>query len=91
MACPEADTSAYDPALYDKDKFYFSTKLITTGIVYNAKCKVKPTSWKDLVKPEMKGLVAMPSPLTSGAAAIHMAALTGNPDLGWKLLPGPGR
>jgi iron(III) transport system substrate-binding protein len=78
-----ADLSAYDPALYDKDKHYFSTKLITTGIVYHTKCKVKPSSWKDLVDPKMKGLVAMPSPLTSGAATIHMATLIGNSALGW--------
>ncbi len=85
MPVTEIDTSAYDPALHDKDKNYFSTKLITTGIVYNANSPVKPSSWKDLTKPELKGLVAMPSPLTSGAATIHMATLTDNPDLGWKL------
>jgi len=83
MAFPEADVAAYDPALYDQDKYYFSTKLITTGIVYNRNAPMKPTSWLDLVSPEAKGLVAMPSPLTSGAATIHMAALTENPLLGW--------
>src|SRR5688500_8325991 len=31
LAYPEADTSAYDAGLMDKDKTYFSTKLITTG------------------------------------------------------------
>ena len=35
MAHEAADVSAYDPAIMDKDKSYFSTKLITTGIVYN--------------------------------------------------------
>ncbi|WP_428674915.1 extracellular solute-binding protein, partial [Roseibium sp.] len=35
MAHEAADVSAYDPAIMDKDKTYFSTKLITTGIVYN--------------------------------------------------------
>ena len=91
LAYPEADLSGYEAGLYDKDKTYFSTKLITTGIVYNTGCQMKSSSWKDLVKPKLKGLVAMPSPLTSGAAAIHMATLTGNPDLGWKYLRGPGR
>ena len=83
MAHTGANITAYDPALHDADKFYFSTKLITTGIIYNTKSKIVPTSWKDLVKPELKGLVSMPSPLTSGAATIHMATLTGNPALGW--------
>lgn len=83
MAYPGAKVSHFDPALYDSAKHYFSTKLITTGIVYNTKSPYVPKSWKDLVKPEFKGLVAMPSPLTSGAAAIHMAAVTSNPALGW--------
>ncbi len=83
MPFPEADIARYDPALHDKDKTYFSTKLITTGIVYNTAAPMQPTSWKDLVKPEAKGQVTMPSPLTSGAALVHLAALTQNPDLGW--------
>lgn len=88
MAHAGADTSSYDPAIMDSDKFYFSTKLITTGIVYNTNASFKPTSYLDLLKPEAKGKIAMPSPLTSGAATIHMAALTANPDLGWKLYEG---
>ena len=88
LAHKGADVSAYDAGIMDKDKFYFSTKLITTGIVYNTKAPFKPTSYKDLLKPEAKGKIAMPSPLTSGAATIHMAALTSNPDLGWALYEG---
>jgi iron(III) transport system substrate-binding protein len=83
MAYPEADTSAYDAGLMDKDKTYFSTKLITTGIVYNTKAPFVPASWTDLARPEAKGLVAMPSPLTSGAAMIHTVTLTGNLGEGW--------
>jgi iron(III) transport system substrate-binding protein len=83
MAFSDAPVSDYDPALYDVGKTYFSTKLITTGIVYNTGAPMKPTEWTDLVKPQAKGLVAMPSPLTSGAATVHMATITGNPALGW--------
>ncbi|WP_439529309.1 ABC transporter substrate-binding protein [Pannonibacter sp.] len=78
-----ADVSAYDPAIMDTDKTYFSTKLITTGIMYNTNAPVKPTSYKDLLTAEVKDKLAMPSPLTSGAATIHMVAITNNPDLGW--------
>lgn len=83
MAYPEADVSAFDAALVDKDKTYFSTKLITTGIVYNTKAPFVPASWADLTKPEAKGLVTLPSPLTSGAAMIHTVTLTSNLPQGW--------
>jgi iron(III) transport system substrate-binding protein len=84
LAYPKAPTEGYPEGLHDADGHYFSTKLITTGIVYNNDAPMQPTSWLDLVKPEAKGLVAMPSPLTSGAATIHMDTLTSDPALGWK-------
>lgn len=83
LAHPKADTSAYEKGVHDAQKYWFSTKLITTGIVYNTKAPFKPTSWKDLTKPEAKGLVTMPSPLSSGAALIHAAALTDTLSEGW--------
>ena len=88
MAHTDADVSAYDPSLMDDEGFYFSTKMITTGIVYNTAASMVPTSYKDLLKPEAKDKLAMPSPLTSGAATIHMAAITANPDLGWDFYEG---
>ena len=78
-AYPQADVSAFPTGTYDKDKSYFGTKLITTGIIYNKQAPAKPTSWLDLLKPEAKGQVVLPSPLYSGAAAIHMAALDSSP------------
>lgn len=83
LAYPEANVSAIDASLVDKDKTYFSTKLITTGIVYNASAPFVPESWSDLNKPEAKNLVVLPSPLTSGAAMIHTVTLTGNLTEGW--------
>ena len=77
---PEAEN--FDASLYDADGHYYSTKLITTGIMYNTQAAMKPASWADLAKPEAKGLVAMPSPLTSGAALIHAQTLTGVDSLG---------
>ncbi|RDJ11767.1 ABC transporter substrate-binding protein [Rhizobium grahamii] len=78
---PEA--ASYDAALYDADGYYYSTKLITTGIIYNTSAAFKPASWKDLTKAEAKGLVTMPSPLTSGAALIHAQTLAAVGGLGW--------
>ncbi|MBR9764363.1 MAG: ABC transporter substrate-binding protein [Rhodobacteraceae bacterium] len=88
MAYPEADTSAYEAGVMDAEGYWFATKLITTGIMYNTNAPMQPTSYKDLLAPEAKDMLAMPSPLTSGAATIHMAALTSNPDLGWDFYEG---
>ena len=51
-------------------------------IIVNSQASMKAASWDDLLKPEAKGQVALPSPLYSGAAAIHMAALQADPALG---------
>jgi iron(III) transport system substrate-binding protein len=78
---PEADVAALPAAAYDKDKTYFGSKLITTGIVYNSAAP-RPSSWLDLVAAGAKGQVVLPSPLYSGAAVIHMAAVSADPALG---------
>lgn len=78
---PEA--GAYDATLYSNEGYYYSTKLITTGIVYNTGVDSEPTSWRDLSDAAIKGQIAMPSPLYSGAALIHLATLTGDAILGW--------
>jgi len=88
MAHADADVSAYDPQLMDKDGHYFSTKLITTGIVSNEAAPMTPTSYTDLLKPEAEGNIIIPSPLTSGAATITMATITEHPDLGWDFYEG---
>jgi len=82
MAHPDADISAYEPGIMDADKTWFATKLITTGIVYNTSAPVKPASYADLLAPEVTAAFMMPSPLASGAATIHMVAVTGT-ELGW--------
>ncbi|WP_136068359.1 ABC transporter substrate-binding protein [Modicisalibacter radicis] len=80
------ERESYDPSLYDAEGYYYSTKLITTGIVYNTGAEFQPTRWTDLVRPELEGQVTMPSPLYSGAALVHMATLMENPDLGWSYI-----
>jgi len=64
MAHPDADTSAYADGLMDPEGFYFSTKLITTGIVYNTAAPFVPERWLDLLNEEAEGQVRIPSPLT---------------------------
>jgi iron(III) transport system substrate-binding protein len=80
---PEAKIDGYAESLHDEDGAYFSTKLITTGIVYNTAATMIPTSWEDLKKHEVQNQLAMPSPLTSGAAMIHAVTLTENLPEGW--------
>nr|WP_067294705.1 ABC transporter substrate-binding protein [Marinobacterium profundum] len=83
QAYQSPERSAYAPALYDADGYYYGTKQITSGIVYNTAAEFTPRSWSDLGLPQYKGQVAMPSPLYSGAALIHLAMITATPDLGW--------
>lgn len=80
----EAKTEGLQPGSFDAEKTYFGSKLITTGIAINTGAKMKPVSWNDLGKPELKGQIAMPSPLYSGAAAIMLSTMTARPDLGWR-------
>lgn len=84
MSHPDADISAYEPGIMDADKAWFATKLITTGIVYNTSAPLTPASYADLTAPEVTAAFMMPSPLASGAATIHMVAVTGVADLGWE-------
>ena len=83
LAHPDARTESFPPGAHDAARTYFATKFITTGIVYNRAAPMKPASWADLLKPEVKGQLIMPSPLYSGAAAIHMGVLTRAEGLGW--------
>ena len=83
LAYPQALTDGFPPGAHDSDKTYFATKFITTGIVVNKAATFRPTRWADLAQPEMKGQLIMPSPLYSGAAAIHMGVLTRQSGLGW--------
>lgn len=83
LAYAEAKIDGFRAGSIDKDRTYFGSKLITTGIAYNTAAKLKPESWLDLVRPEMKGQVSMPSPLYSGAAAIMLSAMAARPDVGW--------
>jgi len=83
LSYPLADVAAYSAGIHDPEKFWFSTKLITTGIIYNTSAPMKPESWFDLTKADAKGKIVMPSPLNSGAALIHAATLTGTLPGGW--------
>lgn len=83
QAWPEAPIGGTNASFHDPARHYFGTKLITTGIVRNARAPQPVASWRDLLAPALRGMTAMPSPAVSGAAAIHVLAIAQNPALGW--------
>ncbi|PQV56074.1 iron(III) transport system substrate-binding protein [Defluviimonas denitrificans] len=82
-AYPEANTDGIEASAVDPEGYYFGSKLITTGIVYNTSAAEHPAKWSDLTGPAYKDLVVMPSPLYSGAAAYMLSAFAEREDLGW--------
>ena len=83
MAHEKADVSVYPAGTHDPQKFWFATKLITTGIAYNTAAAEKPEHWADLAKPEYKDGLVMPSPLYSGAAAYLLSGFVADSEYGW--------
>ncbi len=79
---PDIDVSALPAASYDAGRTYFGTKLITTGIAVNTHATFVPKTWADLLRPEVAGSVALPSPLYSGAAMITAGAFAQDAALG---------
>lgn len=79
----EANITGFSAETYDPDKTYFGSKLITTGIAYNTGAEKKPKHWSDLTDPAYKGMLVMPSPLYSGAAAYQLSGFAGKQELGW--------
>jgi iron(III) transport system substrate-binding protein len=78
-----ANTDGFDSSAYDPEGYYFGSKLITTGIMYNTAASEKPEHWSDLTDAAYKDLVVMPSPLYSGAAAFLLSGFVEDPTLGW--------
>ena len=74
------DTSRYTEDLLSKDKKYLPELRMGGAIILNtevlkAKGLKAPQSYEDLLKPEYKGLISMPSPKASGTGYIFLKAL----------------
>ena len=83
-AYEDAPVGDLPATVVDPDMTFFGTKLITTGIVYNTgMVDEPPTSWTDLLAPEVASQLIMPSPLYSGAAVIHVGTMVQQPEFGW--------
>ena len=83
QAYREARTEGMPDSALDPDRMYFPTKIITTGIMVHRNAPFRPTRWADLLRPELRNQLIMPSPLYSGAATIHMGVVTRMQGLGW--------
>ena len=88
LSYEDAPVAAYDAAAYDKDKTYFGTKAITTGIAYNTNIAKPVKKWADLLTEENRGQIGVPSPLYSGAALNHLHALINQDTIGWSFYEG---
>lgn len=88
QAYPGAKVEAFDKGVYDSDKTYFGTKIISTGIAYNTANAQPVDSWTALADPANEGQIAVPSPLYSGAALNHMHTVIQDPGMGWKFYEG---
>lgn len=74
------DTSRYTDDLLSKDKKYLPELRMGGAIIVNtevlkAKGLKAPQSYEDLIRPEYKGLISMPSPKSSGTGYIFLKAL----------------
>lgn len=73
----------------DPEGYYVGTRLISTVIGYNTnEIDDPPESWAELTGEEYRGMIGMPSPDYSGAAAYNTAVWAQNPDLGWDWIEG---
>ncbi|SMD09158.1 ABC transporter substrate-binding protein [Primorskyibacter flagellatus] len=88
MTYPDAPVANYDPVTYDQDMTFFGTKAITTGIAYNPNIAAPVATWAELLTEENRGMIAVPSPLYSGAALNHLHALLSAENIGWDFYEG---
>ncbi|MBX0299864.1 ABC transporter substrate-binding protein [Cryobacterium sp. 1639] len=83
LAYSPADIESLNQDVVDPDGFYVGTRIIPTVIAYNTgMIDSPPTSWADLTDTDYAGLITMPNPDVSGAAAYNAAVWLDNADLG---------
>lgn len=86
LRVPDMPLGGVPPSVVDPDGHYWGTKLITTGLMVHERAPFRPAAWVDLLRPEARNLLAMPSHNNSGAAMIHLLTIVQQDGLGWPYL-----
>jgi len=64
---------------------YHEVRLIFNTVGYNTlRVKARPTSWRDLMEPQLRGKVGVASPFYSGAAFSTLGTQVNMPGFGWE-------
>mgnify|MGYP000591138021 CR=1 FL=1 len=87
------DNSVGAQQLYDPGQYWIGTALSGFGIVYNADLYARlrlpaPTSFEDLTRPELMGLVVLADPRQSGSVTTTLDSILSNHgwDEGWRII-----
>lgn len=83
LPLPDIDVTQFEPGLYDPDRTFFATKLVTTVIV-GRRGSAPPDNWQGLEKVSRHMSLAFPMSLRSTAATNHLLGLLQVPELGWR-------
>lgn len=66
----------------DKDGYYYGSRVINMVLAYNTASAKPPKSWNDLLDPQYKGKIGMPS-VSSGTSYTFVGNLASNQSFGW--------
>jgi iron(III) transport system substrate-binding protein len=86
MAYDAPEAQMIPERFYDPDHYYYGARLINVVLAYNTsmiKGSDVPTSWFDLLRPEVKGRVGSSNPQRSGVFFVATGAFVDNPEMGW--------
>ncbi|WAP51459.1 ABC transporter substrate-binding protein [Arthrobacter sp. ATA002] len=77
------NTAELNQDVVDAEGYYVGTRIIPTVIAYNTTLVDNaPESWAELAEEDYRGMIAMPNPDVSGAAAFNTAVWLETPALG---------
>ncbi len=69
-------------SIKDKDGYYYGSRVINMVLAYNTTNTKPPKSWNDLLDPQYKGKIGMPS-VSSGTSYTFVGNLASDQNFGW--------